>query len=104
MKADLISGMSIRPGVRLLRLLWLLRVLIGIRDSIRIGDGLDLGSPLAEVAVEKEKGDDSTKKNRKHRNGQNGIHFRTIRERQGSESKDEEDSPQSITMEKTLKL
>lgn len=51
-------------------------VLLGIRRRIRIGDGSDIGSSLAEVGVEEGKSDESTENNRNYRNGQDGIHFR----------------------------
>lgn len=43
-----------------------LGVLLGIRERLRIGDGSDLGSPIAKVGVEEGKSDESPEYDRQH--------------------------------------
>lgn len=56
--ADLIRGVGMGFGMGLLGGgLNPLGVLLVIRESLRSGDGLNLGSPVAKVASEEDKGD-----------------------------------------------
>lgn len=68
-----------RLGVRLLMLGGLGRLLLLIGEELRLGNGLDFGAPLAEVAAEEGEGNDGADEDGEGREWKNRIHWRTVR-------------------------